>query len=178
MKDRRVMAFSTIRNRLTRARAALRDTLAEQQRERDEADARLAEQQSVLAHAAQEVDRRTARIDRLLDGRGPVRIDELLDWEKLLADAHARRARELDALQRLRDGVAAIEQAIGTTRTAILRHDMRIDLCSARLDRLNRLAEACADDLQDEESEETFVARRSAAPAAHTPRRGAAEGTR
>lgn len=178
MKDRRVMAFSTIRNRLTRARAALRDTLTEQQRERDEADARLAEQQRVLAHAAQEVDRRTARIDRLLDGRGPVRIDELLDWEKLLADAHARRARELDALQRLRDGVAAIEQAIGTTRAAILRHDVRIDLCSARLDRLNRLAEARADDLQDEESEETFVARRRAAPAAHTPRRGAAEGTR
>lgn len=159
MKDARFKAFSVIKSRLLRARDGLRETLAEQQNERDEANAQLAEQQDVLARAVAEVERRKTRIDSLLDGRRPVRIEELLDWEKLLADAHAQRGRELETLGRMRDGVAAIEQKIAATRAAILRHDVRIDLCDARLERLRRAAEAQADDVQDEESEEAYVAR-------------------
>ncbi len=159
MKDARFKAFSVIKARLLRARDALRETLVEQQAERDEANARLVEQQDVLARAAAEVDRRKARIDSLLDGRRPVRIEELLDWEKLLADAHEQRGREVETLGRMRDGVAAIEQKIAATRAAIVRHDVRIEVCDARLARLRRAVEAQADDVQDEESEEAYVAR-------------------
>ena len=162
MNDHRFKALSIIRGRLVRARATLRDTLAAQQQARERADAQLADQQAVLARAVAEVERREAAIDSLLDGRHAVRIDALLHWETMLADARAQRARELETLQQRRDGVSEIEQQLAATRAAIVRHDVRIDLCRARLDRLREAAEALADDAQDEESEEAFAARRLA----------------
>jgi chromosome segregation ATPase len=177
MKDARFKAFSMIRSRIERARTALRETLATQQNERDEASAKLADQQDVLARAAAEVERREARIDSLLDGTRPVRIEELLDWQKLLADAVTQRAHELDTLARMRDALGAIEEKIAATRTAIVRHDVRIDMCNTRLDALRREAEARADEVQDEESEEAFVARRLSRAAAQR-RRASAEAAR
>lgn len=176
MKDARANAFSIIKGRLERARGTLRDTLAAQQNEREEAHAQVLAQQDSVADAAALVERRTARIDGLLDGRRAVRIEELLDWQASLADALAQRTRELDTLQRLRDAEASLEQKIAATRHAIMRHDVRIELCVSRMDALRRAAQALADDAQDEESEEAFVGRRIARAAAQRQASGGGSG--
>lgn len=166
--DARAKAFTTIMRRLQRARDALRETLAQQQGERDDAQAQVATQQQVLARAAAEAARREARIDNLLDGSRAVRIEELLDWQATLADAVEQRRSELTALQRMQDNVIEIDGNIAATRSGIVRHDTRIELCHARLDGLRREAGLRAEDAQDEEAEEAFVGRRLARRARQT----------
>ncbi|HYS67902.1 MAG TPA: hypothetical protein VEN30_29345 [Paraburkholderia sp.] len=166
MTDPRLKAFSMIRRRLERARDALRETLARQRVERDEACEQVAGQQHEVARAAGEVERFEARIDSLLDGRRAVRIDEMLSWQETLAQSLVQRAAALGTLQRLRNAVAAIEAKLAATRLDIVRHDTRIELCDARIDGLRREAEKRADGVQDEEAEEAFVGRRLARQAA------------
>ncbi|MFM0039069.1 hypothetical protein PQQ53_31385 [Paraburkholderia strydomiana] len=166
MTSPQLKAFSMVKRRLERARDKLRDTLAHQQIERDEANAQVATQRQEVARATGDVERIEARIDSLLDGRCAVRIDEMLSWQETLAQSLAQRTAALGMLQRLQEAVAAIEAKLAATRLDIVRHDTRVELCDARIDGLRREAEMRADDLQDEEAEEAFVGRKLAREAA------------
>lgn len=159
MTDPRLRAFSTVKRRLERGRDALRETLAQQQREREAAAREVARQQDALTHAAAEAARIASRLDTLLDGQRAVRIDEMLSWQDTLAMAHAHRVQTLATLQRAEQAASTLDGQLGETRVAIMRHDKRIELCDERVVALHRAAAQRADDLQDEESEEAHVAR-------------------
>lgn len=175
MKDPHTRAFALVTRRLERVDKQLRETLSAQQAHSLEVRQQLVDQQDAVAQARRELTRHDSRIDALLDGHRPVRIDELLGWQDQRASAVAQCDAQLQTLARVRDELAQIDVQVARTRHAILRNDARIDICRKHVAALQAQAQARADDAQDEDAEESLVARRFAARRdVHQARTGAA----
>ncbi|WP_185642807.1 hypothetical protein [Burkholderia sp. Bp9140] len=174
MQDRSSRAFRVVVRRLERVDASLRETLGERIDLLDDARARLDEHQDAMARARGELARQDERIEGLVGGGRPVRIDDLLGWQA----QRSRHAAELDSmrtvLNALHDEIAGIDDEIARTRGEIVRNDARIALCRKRLAALQAQAQLYLDDMADEETEEGVVARmlarRRAQPDAPTRR--------
>jgi type III secretion system HrpB7-like protein len=163
MKDSRTRAFALVTRRLERVDKQLRETLASQQARQQEVQQQLIDQQDAVTQARRELARHEARIDALLDGRRPVRIDELLGWQEQRAFAVAQCDVQLQTLARVQNELTQIDAQAARTRHAILRNDARLDICKKHAAALQAQAQTRADDAQDEDAEEGLVARRLAA---------------
>ncbi|MFP3186751.1 MAG: hypothetical protein RXS25_39295, partial [Paraburkholderia sp.] len=156
---------------LERLQSSLRETLAAQQKQRDDAISQVEQQTGEVARASGRVLEHEARIDALLNGGRAVRIEELLNWEDHRAQAVERRAALIGVLGQMREAVAQIDGKIAQTRAEIMRNDVRLDLCKERVARLHAHAQTQLEDLQDEEAEEGVV-NRQIARRAQTRREG------
>ncbi|WP_412025850.1 hypothetical protein [Burkholderia cepacia] len=159
MQDRSSRAFCVVVRRLERVDATLRETLGAQMGRLDDAQARLDEQQDSLMRVRDELTRQDERIDGLLGGGRPVRIDALLGWQEQRARVAAEHDSMRAALSALRDEIARIEAEVAQTRGEIVRNDARIALCNERLAALRAQDQMRLDDALDEETEEGVVAR-------------------
>ncbi|KER67576.1 hypothetical protein HR51_32540 [Burkholderia cepacia] len=174
MQDRSGTAFRFVVRRLERVDATLRDTLGAQIDRRDDARTRLDEHRDGMTRVRGELARQDERIDGLVGGGRPVRIDELLGWQaqrsRVVAELDSMRA----TLNALHDEIAGIDDEIAQTRGAIVRNDARIALCRQRLAALQAQVQMNQDDMLDEETEEgvaaRMLARRRARPVAATRR--------
>jgi len=88
MADPRLKAFAMVTRRLERLQSSLRETLAAQQKQRDDAISQVEQQTGEVARASGRVLEHEARIDALLNGGRAVRIEELLNWEDHLPLVH------------------------------------------------------------------------------------------
>lgn len=167
MQDRSSRAFRVVMGRLERADAKLCETLREQLNQLDDARARLEVHRNEMTRVRDELTHQDERIDVLLGGGRPVRIDALLGWQEQRARVAARHESMRAGLHALHAEIARIDEEVALTRGAIVRNDARIALCRKRIAVLHAEAQMRMDDLQDEETEEGVVARMLAR--GHTP---------
>jgi type III secretion system HrpB7-like protein len=167
MKSRQHRAFETLLARREQRGVALRDQQTAERAAQAAAAAELAHGEARARDALDAVNRYTARLGALAAGTDAFTLGDYASYrryrdtrldEQALADAHCARLRT--ALQQ------ATGQLAATTRR-IARNDAQIEVVRARLARLTRIAEAAAEDLQDEEIEEGVLARRLAARESH-----------
>lgn len=159
MHDRSSRAFRVVMGRLERADAKLRETLREQLDQLDDARARLEAHRTEMMRVRDELAHQDARIDGLLDGGRPVRIDALLGWQEQRERVAAQHESMRAGLHALQAEIAGIDEAVALTRGAIIRNDARIALCRKRIAALQAQTQMRMDDVQDEETEEGVVAR-------------------
>lgn len=163
MKSRWGMTFEIMLKRRRRIDRVLRDQLALQIREHAALEQQVADKQVELDLVTGELDANDAQIEKLLVGRGPLCIADLIGYRQY-RDVILERHRGLAAeLGKLRDGLASQLQKMAQTRSEIMKNDGKIKLCEKRIAVLKLLLARTAENLQDEEAQENSVGRRSAA---------------
>lgn len=153
--------------------AALSRTVSRRQRFEQDLRARLAQlaaarlplvEREGQAHdhaAALEAQARSywQRVSAMMAGAEPFSIDTLTAIRLYADEVERAHATALDALMAAQQAVAEHDGTIANTRREIAKNRGRIDLCEARIGKLQRVLDGIAADAEDEDIEETALAR-------------------
>src|SRR5262249_23316830 len=99
------------------------------------------------------------RIYAMLAGAEPVSIDTLTAIRRSADEVDRAHAAALDALSAAQQAMAAHDAATANTRREIAQNRGRIDVCEARIALLQRVLDGIAADAEDDDIEETALAR-------------------
>ncbi|MBN3751823.1 type III secretion protein [Paraburkholderia sp. Tr-20389] len=99
------------------------------------------------------------RISAMMAGAEPFSIDTLTAIRLYADEVDRGHAAALDALKSAQQALAAHDATIANTRGEIAKNRGRIDLCEARIGKLQRVLDGIAADAEDEDVEETALAR-------------------
>lgn len=159
MKDRRLSAFGLMLDKRRRLDRALRETLAAQRTELEQAEGFAREKQAAREEANGVLNGCDHRIEAMLTGQEAMSLphfNQLREYRVVLvervtaAEAELRRA-EADVARRCEE--------IADTRAQIVRNEGQIDVIERRIEKLKAEAEREEEDRQDDEIEEIMVAR-------------------
>jgi len=95
----------------------------------------------------------------MMAGAEPFSIDTLTAIRLYADEVERAHATALDALMAAQQAVAEHDGTIANTRREIAKNRGRIDLCEARIGKLQRVLDGIAADAEDEDIEETALAR-------------------
>jgi type III secretion system HrpB7-like protein len=99
------------------------------------------------------------RIGAMMAGAEPFSIDTLTAIRRYAEEVERQFAGALEARHAAQEALAAHDGEIAVTRGEIAKNRGRIDLCEARIGKLQRVLDGIAADAEDEDIEETALAR-------------------
>jgi hypothetical protein len=99
------------------------------------------------------------RVSAMMAGAEPFLIDTLTAIRLYADEVDRAHAAELDVLTAARQAVAGHDATMAHARREIAKNRGRIDLCEARIGKLQRVLDGIAADAEDEDIEETALAR-------------------
>ncbi len=99
------------------------------------------------------------RISAMMSGAEPFSIDTLTAIRLYADEVDRMHAAALDALTAAQQAIAAHDGTIANTRGEIAKNRGRIGLCETRIGKLQRVLDGIAADAEDEDIEETALAR-------------------
>lgn len=131
---------------------ACRDALSQSEGRRDAHAARVDAERALL-------EAQRARLARMTGGTATISVPDMMASMRYI-EVVAERLRGLEAdLDALQAEVRAAAHALGQAQRAVATNRGRIDLCEARVVRLERESEREVGDREDEEAEEAALAR-------------------
>lgn len=147
---------------------ARREALSQSASRRDAQATRVDAQRALL-------EAQRARLARMTGGTAAISVPDMMASMRYI-EVVVERLRGLEAeLDALEGEVRAAAHALGEAQRAVATNRGRIDLCEARIVRLERDAEREAGDREDEEAEEAALARARLAMAGADRQAGLAE---
>lgn len=159
--QRQITALKRSSARRERLEEALRATLAQRQNERAACCARA----EAIALRFEELDAVVnlyrQRIAAMMTGAEPFSIDNFTSIRRYTETVEERLASTNAELAEARAAIAAKDDEIAAARRDIAQNRGRIDMCGARVKKLEAVLEGLAADTEDEETEEMALARLS-----------------